>query len=244
MMKRVFSEQEVAEVVKRAIVLQEQEHETAYTPGITKDELLRVAQDLGIDIKYVEAALQMGRPSETKRGPLNLTAAYERVVDAELDPANFDVIMEELKPLNGRQGVLQVGRMLSGAIWTGWGSGHASISSRNGRTKIEIKSNPLISFMMTLYPAALLAIGLGAAIGEGGAPLVGFGVAVGVLAMGAAAFGGVLRRSHESARKLVDKLVEKVVAETSVQEERLMRSGQTAQVEEGEHVQNLTGGAG
>lgn len=52
--KRIFSEQEASEILQRAAKLQEEDRESdpAYTPGITAEELERIAHEAGIDPNF------------------------------------------------------------------------------------------------------------------------------------------------------------------------------------------------
>ena len=111
--KRVFSEQETSEVLQKAAKLQEAASDAAYTPGITRSELDRIASEAGIDTKFVEQALGEIQTTKPKRSWLNLSEEFERVVDGEVDPDDFDQILLDLKPVGHRHGLQQVGRTVS-----------------------------------------------------------------------------------------------------------------------------------
>lgn len=163
--KRVFSEQEASEILQKAAKMQEdQGHGPSYTPGITVEELQRIAAEAGIDPAVLESAMK----SDKERKPdTRLTFEMERVLQGELDPSEFDVILEALGPTHRRQGVTQVGRTVSGTIWTGAGHTTVSVNSRNGRTRLSMKANPFFAFFIVLYPLFVGSIIMSAAIAEG-----------------------------------------------------------------------------
>lgn len=133
-----------------------QEAQTAgpdYTPGITFDELQRIASEAGIDPKILEKALAAGEtPKEKAKWPFEI----ERVLDGELAADDFDVVLEAMGPAHRRQAITQVGRTLSGNMWTGTGLTALQVSSRNGRTRVSMKSNPFFAFFTVLYPLFIL----------------------------------------------------------------------------------------
>lgn len=219
--RTVFSEQEVGEIVRRAVELQEQGSDAAYQPGVTRPELERIAQELGLDPQYLDRAIRESLSSPPHKGPLNLMQEFERVVDGELRQEDFDVLLEHLKPgLKGR-GITQVGRTLSGPAKTGTGSqANVEVSSRNGRTKIRVTSSPILAYLIALHPAvigSLVAIG---AFGEKG--MVGAAVAAtaGLLIAGGLGFRHLLKLGHQRAKALADTLAGTVEAETQPSAER------------------------
>lgn len=131
-----------------------------YTPGITFDELQRIATEAGIDPKVLEQALNEGStPKEKAKWPFEI----ERVLHGELAADDFDVVLEALGPAHRRYPVTQVGRTLSGTVWTGTGMTTVQVSSRSGRTRLSMKANPFFSFFTVLYPL-FIAAGVGSGI--------------------------------------------------------------------------------
>lgn len=158
---RVYSEQEASEILQKAAKMQEtQGGGPDYTPGITFSELQRIATEAGIDPKILEQALNEGSTTvEKSKWPFEI----ERVVDGELAADDFDVVLEAMGPAHRRQAITQVGRTLSGNIWTGTGMTALQVSSRNGRTRLSMKSNPFFAFFTVLYPL-FIASAVGSAI--------------------------------------------------------------------------------
>ena len=196
-----------------------------YTPGITRTELENIAKEVGVDPKFLELAItQQGRP-ESKSGVLHLTEEFERVIEGELDPDDFDVIVENIKPLArmGQSGISQVGRSIQASAWTGISQANVSVSSRNGRTRLKVASNSLMAFLMGGYPALIGSIISAAALSENG--YVGYGVAAAAafLVAGVGAVRALIGKGHAAAAKLTDKL------ENAIQEENSKRSDASAE---------------
>lgn len=143
---------------------EDQGHGPSYTPGITVEELQRIAAEAGIDPAVLDAAM---KSDKDKKADTKLTFEMERVLQGELDPSEFDVILEALGPTHRRQGVTQVGRTVSGTVWTGAGHTNISVNSRNGRTRLSMKANPFFAFFIVLYPLFIGSILMSAALAEG-----------------------------------------------------------------------------
>ncbi len=230
--KRVFSDQEAADVLKRAARLQEERGESAYAPGVTHEELVRIAIEAGIDPENIEAAIRAASVSPPKRSFLNLIEENERVVDAELDPSQFDVILDAVKPSRSHQHpVGQVGRTLT--FQTRYkGSLYAiEVVARNGRTRIRVTSNPFVAYITSLHPAILLSIFGAAAIAPRGYISAAALFALVTMMVGTLAFIGLVRRGNSKTGELAD-LLERTVREAAAPNfDHISDSGSTAIVE-------------
>jgi hypothetical protein len=155
---RVYSEQEASEILQKAAKLQEaQIVGPDYTPGVTLDELRRIAEEAGIDPKVLDQALADGsQPIEKAKWPFEI----ERVLDGELAPDDFDLIQTAIGAGT------QVGRTLNATVWTGTGMTSVMVSSRNGRTRLSMKANPFFSLFFVLYPLLVITFAT-TAIGSG-----------------------------------------------------------------------------
>lgn len=206
--KRVFSEQEVAQILRRAVELTEDETSKSYTPGITEAELERIAFEVGVDPAALRRAiLETGERKSTK-GPLSLTEEFERVVEGELDPSQFDIIAEGIKPLSnaGQPHMSQVGRTLQLSAWTGVSQAKVTVTSRNGRTKLNVKSNALFQGLMTLHPSFIASLITVASMSERGMGWIGAAIGVGIMSIGAFLFRKLTGVGHRKAEKLADDL--------------------------------------
>ncbi|MCA0360820.1 MAG: hypothetical protein LCH41_07175 [Armatimonadetes bacterium] len=148
---RVFSEQEAADLVLAAVKLQEasatSNHE--YTPGITYTELLKIAKDVGVSEDYLRQAMQghiAPGVADKKKSFLGwpLSYTFERVIDVEIDPDQFDLVASELThPSMSGAGAMYgpqiLGRTITGTTYDKTSQSTIKVSSRNGRTRIENK---------------------------------------------------------------------------------------------------------
>lgn len=197
-------------MVRRAIELQEQASQESYTPGVTDTELQRIAGELGIDPKYLELAINEANTTESKKGPMHLTEEFEKVVDFELAPEDYDVLLAHLRPVNNRGSIQQVGRTLSGQTWTGCSMARVEVTSKKGRTRINVKSNALFAWLTTIHPATMASILLLGIMGERGHIWMALAIVAAVWLVASIAFSALLKNGHKAARRLTEKLAESV----------------------------------
>jgi len=216
--KRVFSEKEASDVLQRAARLQEERGGgSSYAPGVTNDELVRIATEAGIDPENLEAAIRAANAAPAKKSFLNLIEENERVVDAELDPADFDVILEVAKPARTRRHpVGQVGRTLTMQTRYRGSLYNVEVASRNGRTRIRVSSNPFIAYLMSLHPAILLSFFGGMNMAAQGDRTGALAFALAVVMTGMFAFVALARRGNAKTAELAEKIEERVREATSV----------------------------
>ncbi len=209
---RVFSEEEVAEIMRRAVALQEQTKHgaTEYKPGVTQAELQRAAKEMGVDPSFLEQAIQeqlLGAPTK-QRG---FMPEQHRVVEGELDPEDFDIILSQVRTTASRRHpVTQVGRTLRGRAFTGSGLAELEVTSRNGRTKIGVKPTFILEALGMFYPAFIATMVVNANLAGGGAPITALAVTTGAFGLAALGFRAWISRSRAAAAKLADKLQEAV----------------------------------
>lgn len=208
--RRVYSEQEASEILQRAVLLAEQS-KGGYTPGVTADELRRIAAEAGLPPEALEAALlEHGAPVPEKRA---FGGAVERVIDGELSPDDFDLVMEGLRPVgqHGRHaGIVQVGRSLKANVFHRGHIMEVNLSSRNGRTRVTVKPNLFMGIFLPLYFGLFFA-GFGLAVGREAAG-VGMGIAVALLSatIGTLIAGIMLRTARPHAEALAAELTTRV----------------------------------
>ena len=224
--KRVFSEQETSEVLQRAAKLQESATDGAYTPGVTRDELERIAVEAGIDPKFIEKALTDFDENTPKKGWLNLSEQYERVVEGEVDPNDFDEVLRDLKPAGrgGMRGATQVGRTVSMQTFYDGAMCYVELTSRNGRTRIKVRSVPFVAYFMSLHPALLLGLPISIVLGKSVGALAGLFTFIALMLTGIAGFAGLTKKGHRSAKKLIDVLEKRAEEETERLRENLAKS--------------------
>lgn len=171
--RKIFSEQEAADLIVAAAKLQEAEGDgPSYKAGVSWEEMQRMAADVGVDPDYLRKALtgqtsgstQVKKKRRTFLG-MPFSEDFERVVDAELPPENFDVIASEFYNPGygggthggGMGGPSVIGRMMKGQFYEGIVYGSLEVSSRHGRTRIKATSSSSIAGWAIFMPIMLLA---------------------------------------------------------------------------------------
>lgn len=247
---KIFSEQEATDLVLEAAKLQEEGPSTiegGYTPGVNYEELRKMAAELGVDEVHLKRAIE-NRQSEPKAvaekkwrwGLVPYAKTYEAVLEGELPPDRFDIILDDLVQPGetgvGHMGIgpmgmgmrarrrmryqtapVQIGRTVKGTMQSGWGSAQVTVISRNGRTKVTAESNALLNEYRSwgLF-FALWVIGTSTS-----KEIVANGILGGVLAV-VFAVGAFLaanwfaKSGHESVKNKFDGLVSKIEEEIEV----------------------------
>ena len=228
--ERIFSEQEVSEILRRAVELTEAGTEREYIPGVTESELVRIAEEVGVSPEALRRAILESGKIDSKRGLFHLTEEFERVVEGELDPSQFDVLAEGIKPLGnaGQPAIAQVGRKLQMSAWTGVGQAKVDVTSRNGRTSLKVKSNALFQALMTLHPSLIATLITVGSMSESGMGLLGTVIGAGIMTIGAGAFTWLTKLGHRKAEKLADDLRERI-ANTVAEQQPVTAADETQQ---------------
>lgn len=180
---RVFSEKEAAEIVQRAVELQEASDALApdYTPGVTTDELHRIAAEVGLDPGFVDQAIQAHKeqPAASTSSTLQ-TARHELVLNGELDLDDFDCLLDGIKPVPNTTPT-QVGRTFKARTLVGTTTADVTVTSRNGRTRIKIEWLPAIGCLSGFYPATFAMIFAMTATGKAGVPWLGALISIAIV---------------------------------------------------------------
>lgn len=247
--RKVFSEKEAADLLIQAAKFQEEEPDpdsASYVPGITIEELKRMAKELGVEERYLEKALRkdvsFSAPGVTAKEtkPFDFLGIpwvreYEAVVDGELPPDHFDIVMEDLHSSHGtgRQGYAmlptQVGRTVQGTMTSGLGYGRFTMSSRGGRTRMKVRSNAFIPFMAVGYPLVMAGIITGAILSEEAIVpgAVGFLIFVCSVVLGTLISGVLANMGHQKLKQKFEGVVKNVEDETDRLRTELERSNST-----------------
>lgn len=237
--QQVFSEQEVAAIIRKAVEVMESQKSPDYQAGVTLDELTRIAGEVGVTPDALAQAIRQVREGAIQKTPsmLGLAHEFEKVLEGEIDPADFDIVLEQLRQVRSRHsaGANQVGRTLHVTAWTGGGIAHVNVTSRNGRTRLNVRSTAFFPFMVSLYPALVFAMVGAGMVGEAYGALAGIGMAVAASLAGLLGFGGLVRKGRVEAEKVTGKL-------TDTLREHLARAadaGPTQQAGSESHTQEL-----
>lgn len=243
MSKRFFNEKEAAELVLKAAKLQEQSSEgsSSYAPGISFDELARMAAEAGVDPSYLQKALE-GVPEKsevpTKFLGIPISTEFERIIDGELAPDNFDVITEGLPPRVAGRGPhgtrmhnvgVQVGRSMQMQVAKGPAFGTLMVTSRNGRTRIATRQGAFLPFMAGMYPALMISFISLMMLTEGknhasANPAVNIPIAIAALIAGIIAYLALHRSGTNRMREITDGIAQRVQEETDIVRENLEKS--------------------
>jgi hypothetical protein len=226
----VFSEQEVGEIVQRAAKLQETSAERglSYTPGVTREQLERVAAEVGVEREFLDRAISERLSAAGPGRGLALRREEERIVAGELDPSNFDLILTEVRARGRRRHpAAQIGRTLQAQVWTGAGLANLQVTSRNERTRIRLRRFPLFEILGTLYPTFMVSVVGGSALASAGHAVGATVAAAASVALGAFGFRTWMRASDRRLARTAAKL-EGVVAR------EVARQAPVAQAREGE----------
>jgi hypothetical protein len=151
--RRTFNEEEVALIIKRAAELQQTEQvDQVSSSAMTLAEVEQIAKEAGIDPQLIRRAAQgLDRPAETNRPSAWLGAptrlVFERVVDGEISPDDYEQLVNELRRTFGDNGMPSVlGRTLAWTSTPVAGRRHArgreidaSVITRGGVTTIRVE---------------------------------------------------------------------------------------------------------
>ena len=230
--KKIFSEQEAAEIMQRAVRMQEESSKGGdYTPGITEDELQRIAVEAGIDVAFLRKAIAgIETDEKSTLGPFNLTEEFERVVEGEMNPEDYDKILKLVKPGHNR-GISQVGRTLTGIGSVGPHMVHLNVESRQGRTKVKVKDTPVFAYLIGMHGPLIGSVIAVASTAEHGNVLLGLGIGAGLLTIGSFAFNYLVKSGRRAAKKLTGKVVEAIEEEVDPLRQNLTQPSGASAVE-------------
>ena len=217
--ERKFTDQEVHEILKRAVDNRPSSTALTRTEGLSLSELQVIGAEVGIDPQRLEEAAR-GLTLGTRSWINPLIGAetvlnYERTAEGEFSPDHTHEILSLIRRVMGRHGeVADVRGSMEWSVKSETGERHVTVSPRNGSTTIHSSANLTSGAIGTFVPAGIM--GLIASIvgvvtwGETGNPL-GLVAAATVLPTFYAIVRTVLKRVSrtESAKlhQVVDELV-------------------------------------
>ena len=211
---RRFNEKEVAQIIKRASELQQEESPIETSAGMSLVELEQVAREAGLDPALVRRAAADLDTSVSDRRPSAFIGAptalvLERTIDGEVSPDEFEALVLEIqRELGGVGSASTFGRSLQ---WTMRGVDRRRISSRvvqvtvsprNGRTTIRIEE-PLGQLAGGLFGGLMGGLG-----GGTGGIMMGIGMGVFHSApITVGLIGGMISGSYVLARTIFGRMV-------------------------------------
>lgn len=222
-MSRSFTDKEAAEILQRAVQLQESaaQGRAGLLPenGISEEELRRIAQESGLDLQYLDLALKGGPPSsDVRRSRFDWAREYEYSLEGTFPVSKFDLLLETVGPSRGRSmGLRQVGQSIEGQIVKGLGFGRLRLTARDGRTKLFVRSTSFLPFMCFAYPGLLAALVGGTLTAVLINLWTGLGIAAAGLILGCIGLRLTQPAAHRSMETLTQEILKVVEAETSTQ---------------------------
>ncbi len=202
----VFSEKEVSDILQRAVRLQE-EAGGEYTPGVTYDELLRIAVEAGIDKDCLQRAIESPAAASPKHSLLNLIEEQDKVLDGELEADEFGELMDQIRELVKLQRAQTFGKLVEAQAWGGGVCGTLKVSSKRGRTRISFRQVPFFAYFAGLHAPLLLSIPAALGFGSHGNVPAAILVPLAMLTAGGSVFYMVVQAGKRKARELFAKIV-------------------------------------
>lgn len=192
---RTYSKKEITKILSKASEFQTQKELYGDKDGLTKEELLEVALEVGIDSDSVRKALELSdhHDSDTSYNWISASPDYYKVTlaEGEISEEKWEEIIQEIRSITGEIGkISKVGKSFE---WeqkvNDFGYRHITLTPYNGQTKIQYVSSWkgvrfIVTFFTTLIGFMLTAVSLdGSSLNEflsilaalGGAS-VGFGI--------------------------------------------------------------------
>ena len=176
--KKQYSQKEISQILNKASELQAQRDFSGDHEGLNKEDLLHIAQEVGIDEEVLNQALELYTLPELAsrfswlKGTSNIQDIS--VVDGEITEDKWEEIVQEIRRITG--GIGETGKTGSSFEWEQRlkeiGYTHISITPKDGSTRIQfVKSwkglKFLVNFFSFLVPFMVTAISLdGAALNE------------------------------------------------------------------------------
>jgi hypothetical protein len=189
MEERRFSDEEIREILKKAVEKSPSRALAKKSEGLSLAELKTIAEEVGIDPARLEdaaLAVASGGVNQTNAllgGPTVVN--FERSVEAEFDPKQTPDILNAIRRTMGHQG--EVDDIHGSLEWRAEGdigARYVTVSPREGSTSITSSANLTNAAVVTYLPAGIVGgvasvIGLITFVGEGS--LIGLIVALAVL---------------------------------------------------------------
>lgn len=230
MPEQLFSEKEASEILQRAARIQEGSSDAEYAPGVTLAELTRIANEAGIDIKCLQAALSGTNKTESKTSFFNLAEEHETVINGEIDSDSMGEVLDALREKFSVSQLQIVGKSVQAQVGKGSVFGTLKLSSRRGRTRVSFKQIPFVAYFAGLHVPIILSIPLALGLAANHHPLPAILAPLGLLALGGTIFWKVAISGRRKARELFDMLGQELTLAMHQQQE-------PAKVEESENLQ-------
>ena len=227
---RIYGDEEIGQILKRATELQHREPSAPSSSGLTLQELEEVAVEAGIDPRFLQrAALELGTSLTdssfwTKVVGDELMLIRETTVPGELNDDGFERVVSVIQLGTREHGQPSLlGRSLTWRAETlnKTRTIQVTVTSRDGQTHVRLEEN-LPQLAGGVFGVGVGGVGIGVGLGAG-LPLAGFlGLGGSLLAaafplgaLGLAYIGarGVYRATTRKRRSVMGELFDKILAE-------------------------------
>ena len=226
---RVYGEEEIGRILKRATELQVQEPTAPGAAGVTLDELEEIAAEAGIDPSFLRRAareLDTHRPGSTFWSKIvgdDLMLVREITLVGELADDGFERIVGVIQAGSREHGQPSLlGRTLTWRAETQSKNRTVQIvvSSRDGRTHVRMEEN-LTQMAGGIFAGSMAGFGVGVGMGVGlpiGLEMLGSALFATVAPMGTVALGFlgarvIYRQIAARRRRAMNELFDRTVAE-------------------------------
>lgn len=234
--KRVFSEQQVSEIIRRAA-----EHQARHRPqhgastsGVSEDELRHVAEELGIDMESLVVAMsEVGAGGLDDTGTLDsVDRVLERSFEGEMSADDIGIVLQGFTPTGGiGNQTVTIGNTLSYQSIVGMSNCNVSVSSRSGKTTLHLKSSAFIALVPTFLPAVFLSFVTNMIIWEEIRPMIVDGlpaailIPVALMTIAYFAFKKLVRYSNKKVLDLTNRTAAKIEESVDNLRGRITKSG-------------------
>lgn len=228
-----FSDAEVSEILLRAAEIQEN---PGVVSGFSKDDLVKMAAEMGLSRDAVEAAINRQR-SVARENPgrsfFGVPVGYEveYTLPGEIPVERYDMVSRILGIGHHRNGVRQIGNILTGAYHRRMNYGIFTLTPQEGETNIKFRYVPLLPYFLTLHWILIGTLIVGSLlIANGGvSPIEGILGMVAALGVGWAAFAKLAQAGVAKTRELAKEMAQKLQEETVTLRDRLTEQPVTSQ---------------
>lgn len=158
----IFSKEEISKILKKASEIQTQKDLYGDRDGLTEEEILKLASEVGIDRSSLYEALQtLDAPQfDTAFSWLKATSKIQDVsfVDGEMSSDSWEDVIHEIRKVTG--GIGKSSKTSKSFEWEQrrqeFGYKHISLTPHNGKTKIQYVHNWTPLKYSTLFISAFL----------------------------------------------------------------------------------------
>lgn len=204
-MARTYSEDEAARLLKKAAKLQDATA-SSLSGGVTQDELRRIAQEAGIDPKFLELAETQ---PESSRNQLFFGFGEEFVYElpyelsADAERHFFDELSTSVKISQSTT----VGSTKRMHVSRGLLFGTLEVTSRLGKTNVRLRQSPFVAYFAGLHGPLIIGCILALALGAQG-NLVGLMAGLATILVGFALFWFLSQGGRRTAENKWQEIVE------------------------------------